>query len=221
MPIYKHVDEKFFDAWSECMAYVLGFLMADGSLDTNPRGGEYLSLQITDKVLLEAIRDVLQSEHKIALRPGKGNEKDLYRMQIGNKAMCAQLRKLGMHERKAHTMELPNIPQEFFCSFIRGYFDGDGNVWVGSVHKERKTSLLAIHTGFTSCSKGFLTSLRNELHMQGLGVGSLVHTSKAYRLQYSINDSILLYRLMYASVSGKLELPRKRRVFERYIAMRS
>jgi hypothetical protein len=28
-------------------------------------------------------------------------------------------------------MKLPKIPLNFFGAFVRGYFDGDGNVWSG------------------------------------------------------------------------------------------
>ena len=56
MPIYKKVNKNFFKKWSSEMAYVLGFFMADGSIDVNPRGSQYFSIQICDKELLEEIR---------------------------------------------------------------------------------------------------------------------------------------------------------------------
>ena len=37
------VNEKFFDAWSSEMAYVLGFIFADGSLEDSPNiRGKYI-----------------------------------------------------------------------------------------------------------------------------------------------------------------------------------
>lgn len=221
MPICKHVNREFFTAWSREMAYVLGFFFADGSMDVNPRGGEYFSFQINDLPLLEAIRTAMGAEHRIARRAGRDNEQDRYRMQIGSKHMCTILRTYGVREYKAHTMTLPDVPEEYVGDFVRGYFDGDGNVWTGHIHKERVRTTYVIHTAFTSCSEFFLKGLQAQLVDCGLGKGSLIFSRKAFRLQYSVNNSILLYRLMYRAVSGKLELRRKRMVFERYIAMRT
>jgi hypothetical protein len=221
MPIPKNVNREFFTTWSHDMAYVLGFFFADGSMDVNPRGGEYFSFQINDLPLLEAIRTAMGAEHRIACRAGKNNEQDRYRVQIGSKYMCTILRTHGVREHKAYTMALPDVPEEYVGDFVRGYFDGDGNVWTGHIHKERARTTYVIHTVFSSCSGAFLKGLQARLVDCGLGKGSLIFSRKAFRLQYSVNDSILLYRLMYRAVSGKLELPRKRKVFERYIALRT
>lgn len=66
MPIQKYVNREFFTTWSRDMAYVLGFFFADGSMDVNPRGAQYLSLQIKDLPLFESIRTVMEAEHRIA-----------------------------------------------------------------------------------------------------------------------------------------------------------
>lgn len=202
------------------MSYVLGYLFADGSVDVNPRGGNYFSFHMTDCSLLVAMRAALGSGHMIALRKGVGNEKDRHRMQVGSKYMCEKLRELGMTEQKSHTMRVPPVPEKYFGHFVRGYFDGDGNVWIGEVHKDRKTRTTVLQSTFTSCSESFLRSLRNRLESRGLGCGCLIFSRGAYRLQYSINDSILLYRLMYQDGCGRLVLPVKRKRFERYIKMR-
>lgn len=202
------------------MTYVVGFFFADGSMDINPRGSQYFSIQICDRELLEHIRESLGSNHKIATRIGKGVERNKYRLQIGSKEMCDDLRKLGIHEQKAYTMFFPKVPQKYVGDFIRGYFDGDGNVWCGFIHKERKKSTLALHTVFTSCSEKFLTQLQKILVQQGMSKGSFCFTNRAYRLQYSIFDSILLYQVMYGNLDSDLFLERKKMVFEKYMRER-
>lgn len=134
--------------------------------------------------------------------------------------MCTVLRAYGICEQKAHTMAIPDVPEEYIGDFVCGYFDGDGNVWTGHIHKERARATYVIHTTFSSCSGIFLEGLRARLVDCGLGKGSLIFSRKAYRLQYGVNDSIILYQLMYRDVSGGLELPRKRTVFEKYINLR-
>ena len=57
------------------MAYVLGFFAADGYITIPKRGGGYWCIQITDRQLLESIKRVIDSDHKISVRkPNKPGE---------------------------------------------------------------------------------------------------------------------------------------------------
>lgn len=75
MPIARKKDDNFFKKWSPEMAYVIGFFTADGCMIRNKRGAHFIEFQITDKDILIKIRKVLQSNHKISIRKGKGNDK--------------------------------------------------------------------------------------------------------------------------------------------------
>ncbi len=207
------------------MAYVLGFFAADGYITLNKRGANFWSIQITDQQLLESIREVVGSEHAISIRERSGNANTIYRLQIGSMEMCDDLRRLGMKERKTKSMVIPNVPKKYFSHFVRGYFDGDGNVWVGVMQKGRNSSSLAIQTMFTSCSLEFLKELHNRLLTMDIEGGSIYKSKKNYsRLQFSVSDSLKLYELMYnhpASSLGSLFLERKKIVFEKFIKLRS
>ena len=221
MSAIKKLNKDFFKIWSLEMAYVLGFFAADGYLTLNKTGGRYFSIQISDKQHLVNIRKLLASGHKIAVRYSNG--KKFYRLQIGSKEFYNDLGRLGFTVKKSHVMNIPNVPQKFFSSFVRGYFDGDGNIWIGLVHKERKTSHMTLLTAFTSCSKQFLTGLKTSLSTR-LGVkGSLVtlatnRKNPSYRLQYSKKDSLQLFKFMYNN--STIHLERKRRRFEWFEKMR-
>ncbi|TSD02985.1 MAG: hypothetical protein Athens071416_376 [Parcubacteria group bacterium Athens0714_16] len=222
MPIYKKFNKDFFKKWTPEMAYVLGFFMADGYMSVNSRGSEYFAIQITDKNILEKIKKIINSEHKISKRIRKPTERPIFRLQIGSKEVCEDLRKLGVEELKTKTMRLPDIPNKYLGDFIRGYFDGDGNVWVGFVNKYRKTKTFVIHSAFTSCSKGFLIDLRNKLSGINFGEGSLYKTKKnAYVLKYSVKSSTLLYKLIYDNLKSDLFLNRKKKVFEKYLKIKN
>lgn len=221
MSISKSIDKNFFKNWSSKMAYVLGFFAADGTITINPRGSNYFVLQIKDKKLLENIREVMASAHKISKRIHKKDDSVFYRLQIGSKEMCGDLGKLGFSRNKTKRLALPNIPNEFFNDFTRGYFDGDGNVWTGTIHKDRKKKTLSIHTAFTSCSKSFLIDLQSKLRRYGMSGGSIYCKSSAFCLKYSVKDSIALYGLMYRDNEKKLFLKRKKQVFENFIKKRN
>ncbi len=207
------------------MAYVLGFFAADGYITINKRGGQFWCIQITDKKLLKSIKEVVESEHKISVRlPKRTKESISYRLQIGSIEMCNDLKKLGFLERKTKNLVIPNVPSKYFSHFVRGYFDGDGNVWSGLIHKGRKTRSMAIQTVFTSCSFNFLENLRDNLEKFGILRGRIKQGRGGYyRLAYSINSSLLLYDFMYNSnvkdFSG-LCLNRKKKIFDRFKKMR-
>ncbi len=223
VPIYKKVNKQFFKKWDKDMAYVVGFLCADGYITVNNRGGHFWCISITDKDLLENIKNIIEAEHKISIRKGRGNIKDQYRLQIGSIEMCDDLRNLGIKEQKTKNIKVPNVPKEYLKEFVRGYFDGDGGVWIGLVHKERKKHLLSIRVSFTSCSRGFLKSLSENLEQFGIDGGVLSYGKGDYsRLTYSIHPSLKLYDFMYNTLgTSKLFLKRKKDVFEKYNQMRS
>ncbi len=206
------------------MAYVLGFFAADGYITVNKRGGQFWSIQISDKELLIEIKKVVESDHAIGVRVGKGKEKTLYRLQVGSIKMCDDLRNLGYNERKTNSLALPSVPKKYLSDFVRGYFDGDGSVWVGEIHKERKTKTTVISVAFTSGSKIFLQKLKTELSETVSTSGSISQRKdkNCWCLRYSVNDSLKLHDFMYnGSVQeSTLFLLRKKVVFEKYKKMR-
>jgi len=223
MPIYRKVNKDFFKKWTPEMAYVLGFFAADGYMTLNKRGAHFWSIHITDKLLLEEIKKSIKSEHKISIKIKKDNEKTGYRLQIGSKEMYNDLYNLGMRQNKTKSLAVPKVPNKYFNHFVRGYFDGDGNVWVGYVHKERKTRLRTIRTIFTSCSEIFLQGIKNKLEDNNIQKGVLRKgKGNYYTLTYSVLSSLKLYDFMYNDLGiSKLLLNRKKVIFERYIKMRS
>lgn len=219
VPVYKKVNRNFFKKWTPEMAYIRGFFAADGYITVNRRGGQFWCIQITDRDLLYKIREIIGSEHTISYRRGKGKVKDIFRLQIGSMEMCNDLRMLGFRERKTKSLAVPNVPKEYFSDFTRGYFDGDGNVWSGFIHKNRKTSLLIIQSIFTSCSRAFLAKLHARL--EGYGITGRVRQENHYfRLVFSIQSSLKLYALMYSTYNGNLYLVRKKKVFESFLEKR-
>ncbi|EKD79968.1 MAG: hypothetical protein ACD_40C00236G0001 [uncultured bacterium] len=110
----KAVSENFFKTWSPEMAYVLGFMFADGSLlDTNISSRTYyLFFANNDLDLLSQIRSSLDSNHRIYVKPpcvirhknGKYTSHEGYVLRIGNKVMYRDLINLGLTHRKSKTI---------------------------------------------------------------------------------------------------------------------
>ncbi len=207
----KSVDTTFFKKWSPEMAYILGFFLADGTFDITKRGGYYFGFHITDRELLYQIRSSLCAEHKISERVVKVNESQSYRLQIGSKEMCQDLLKLGVSPRKTFQLLVPEIPRQYVFDFIRGYFDGDGNVWFGFINKSRINPTFVLQITFTSGSAAFMLALKNLLNEHGISGGALyVPKNKNYaRLTFSTLSALVLAKKMYRHETS-LFLVRKR-----------
>lgn len=208
----KKYNQKFFEQWTSSMAYILGFLFADGNIVKNKRGGCYIAFHTADKKLLLSMRSEMVSHHKVSKRSVRSG--NVYRLQIGSKKFFSDLYALGLSPGKARRMNFPNIPNEFLRDFIRGYFDGDGNVWKGQVHRERQNKAFALQASFTSASHEFLSFLLKRLRGVGIQGGSLfrIKMKNASRLTLATQDALKLAEFMY-NADCKLYLPRKREVF--------
>src|SRR3989344_4542443 len=128
MPVNKTLNQDFFKKWSSEMAYVLGFFAADGNMIKNKRGAHFIEFQITDRDILNQIKNLLGSNHKISIRDRNKKWKKSYRLQLGSKEIFNDLIKLGMVPRKSNILKFPKIPDVYLADFVRGYFDGDGHV---------------------------------------------------------------------------------------------
>lgn len=202
------------------MAYVLGFFAADGSMYRTNRETCFIEFQITDADLLKEIQLLLGSDHKIAVRKRAAKWKPIYRLQIGSKMIFADLGHLGFTQDKSKTIRLPKIPKKYFPDFLRGYFDGDGNVIFGYFKKsDRKSLSRAFLTRFTSGSRLFLADIQKRLSPLSI-TGSLYAHNGAWLLSYSSHASEKLFRFMYRNnaVSSLIYLERKYRIFEDALA---
>jgi len=200
------------------MAYTLGFFCADGSMFVNPRGSRYVAFYSNDRNVLEFIRRAIGAAHKISVKQvGKfGRKSPAYFLQIGSKEMFIDLSRMGIMINKSKRMVLPDIPEDCFSPFVRGYFDGDGNVVYGLYkRKARPHPARILRVSFTSGSRGFLKSLSERLFSTLQIEGVLSYYGRAWRLVYSNRPSLHLLEFMYAPRLD--QLPVLQRKFERFI----
>ena len=152
-------DIRFFDTWTPDMAYVLGFLFADGSINKR-QTDVVIGLAIKDKVILKFIREAMKSTRKFWYREGHTDEnghkhqKSVY-LTVGSKIIVNRLMELGMMPRKTYRDDpFPNVPDDMLPHFVRGYFDGDGT------YKGANSGWVV--TGFIG-SPQFIIGLRDSL----------------------------------------------------------
>lgn len=121
-------NEHIFDQIdSEEKAYWLGFIFADGYINSSPlREGVKniyqfeLSLGLKDQEHLEKFRKFMEYEKSLII--------DAHRCRfiLANKHLWNILNNYGCTPNKSLTLKFPIIPKDLMRHFIRGYFDGDG-----------------------------------------------------------------------------------------------
>lgn len=134
-----NVNEDFFKCINtEEKAYILGFICADGHI---AKDRLVITVAIKDKDILEKIRTALQSNHPIkeVIRTNPYNKTDrktltLVELMIGSIELVKPLFNMGLTTNKTYTLNgdiLKYVPKYLMRDFLRGYFDGDGNVFFG------------------------------------------------------------------------------------------
>ena len=123
------VNENYFRKWSAKMAYLLGYILADGCIIKGTYKGYSDSLkfgvQKKDIDILEKIKKEFKSGHTISLN------KNAAHLCITSQEIVDNLKKLGIIYRKSLREKIPKVPHRFIKDFIRGIVDGDGRVALG------------------------------------------------------------------------------------------
>ena len=223
---HKFFNKDFFKVWSPQMAYVLGYLYADGAIEDVRISSRtcYTTMTSVDHGLLDKIRGTLSSNHNIYTRKERlctfpsGKIylcRESYTLRIGSKSMFDDLIELGLTPRKSLTLEFPKIPKNLLSYFIRGYFDGDGCVMV-SVDKGK--ILPSIKTVFTCGSEKFLSELNSILlSITKSQIKNVVHGAHAFQLCYKKYDSLKVLNFMYNGLNNAPFLERKYDIYQKYL----
>ena len=223
MGIKYKVNESFFERWSPTMAYVVGYIYADGHLIDSPyMRGKYLNISSVDKDSIDRIRKWLDSEHRIkeAVSHFKGS-RICYILRIGSHKIYNDLFKLGLYPKKSLTIRFPKIPKKYLGHFIRGYFDGDGCIYFEKRKgKYGQTIITRIRTVFTSGSKVFIKEINDALIKAAITDGKIYSSKRSYQSVYNNKDSIKIFRLIYKNTGINSFFMRKFRIFKDYFELR-
>ena len=192
--ISKHpINSKFFKVWSSEMAYILGFITADGNLQQTKRG-YHLHIACDDHDVIEKIRKSLQSNTPIRQK-WRINGKISYSLRFSDKTIFKDLLKLGITPRKSLVIKPPLIPKKYVWDYIRGFFDGDGCVYIGKTPYPSKLHTL-FYTGSVDMAK-FLINTIKKLLKEYKGNIMKKKDKNAYVLHFGQKHSEVIFHYMY------------------------
>ncbi len=206
------------------MAYVLGYLYADGSLeDASYLRGKYVRVSSVEKENIEKIKKMLNSEHTIVeKKPTTKNGKTGYLLRIGSHILYDDLVGLGLCPNKSLTVKFPQIPDKFLSNFVRGYFDGDGCVMIQQAKgKIQKVIIKKLNIVFTCGSRDFLEKLAERLKESFETKQLNVYNGhKSFMLSYSTEDSIKIFKFIYNKPKKSVFIKRKFNIFCEYFRLK-
>lgn len=202
------VNTDFFKKWTSKMAYVLGFTFADGNIYKTTLSWDLRK----DKELLIKINRVMKSNYPIHIRRAS------FRLRISNPIIIDDLQGLGLFPNKSRTMKLPRVPLKYFSHFARGFFDGDGWIYIRKSKNE-------ISAGFSSGSqaflKGFVNKLSSELKLttNNLRIRRKITKrgirSSTYQIDYSWENAYKVLLYIYSGMTGDgLLMKRKYKLYQ-------
>lgn len=150
---------------SEFKYYFLGLICADGSL-SEKSNGLTLELKESDKEFLDSIRKKLTSK----ILSYRENTKS-YRLYFSSKEIKFEIMKfINSCQKTKNLIYPPNIPARYQKDFIRGYFDGDGNLNIKMSYrivKNEKKSYPGIRLRFFG-TYPFLLGLSQTIHNENV-----------------------------------------------------
>ena len=201
------VNDDYFDNESSNMAYILGFLAADGTVAKNGNRIK-IGLSSVDRKFLELIKEELGAESNI-LDYETSNGYMVSEFSFTSQKIKQKLTEYNIVPGKTETFTFPiNLSKKYWVDFIRGYFDGDGSV--GTAGPSAIRWQICSHR--PQVLETIVEFLFEEYGIPKVSVQKNEHgNSFLYTIQYSNNSTRKIFQIIYTPNS--LYLPRK---FEKF-----
>lgn len=212
-----HKNKEYFSAQSSNMAWIVGFLAADGYVSQK---GNVISIALSsaDREILERIKAEIEIENSIHDFTNKDGFK-YSELSWTCKEHREELKKYSIVPRKTFILKPPlNLDKQFWLDYIRGYFDGDGSV--NFIEVNGKKHYVALRWQVCSATPEILDFILDTLESYGIPKVSIQSQKKKnsllYTIQYSTNSTKKIYDILY-STDSTIFLARKKKHFEEIV----
>jgi len=202
------MNTEYFRHWSYNMAYILGFIVADGCVVSN---GSYRLIVVSKDVdVLEFIKEEMDHPYEVA-----ASKDGTHRITICRKDVVMDLMAHGILPRKTWNPVVPDVPEDYRISFLHGLFDGDGSVWMTRPSGKDRTANLT--TAFYSYSKDFLQVVGTMIRDEVGAIPRIYQGNRSWRLLYARKASIAIYHMLYDDPLHDFHFQRKRDVYVEWL----
>ena len=216
------INHAIFDAWNEHSAYLLGFWLADGSIQLYKFRGfqkyqKRFWLYNTELELMKRLGTILGKPPLKRNKPSKpGVHKQCYAIMFSSSQVFDFLYALvkTLHKSK-ECVEVPPVPDPFFHHFVRGFFDGDGCITVIRAKNRHGKVKPTLHSSFTAGldTGAFLDNLGARIRAFIPIAPKKSYAGKTNRkLLFAQFDTMLLCEWMYRDAT--LFMKRKKAIWD-------
>ena len=188
---------NLFDNLTEDNCYFLGFLFADGWFHRRGNCSYEVGIELKDS-------DMIMKFAKMAGSKRVNKHRSNLVLRLSNYFFAQEMMNLGFNSKKTRCSKIPKIPEQYKKDFIRGYFDGDGHIFL---YYDKRSSKIQANCGISSINKKILNEIKRFLNF-----GNVYQNKNSFILQFGKRDSLKFYELIY--YGGCLCLDRKRKKFE-------
>lgn len=197
-----NLNDNYFSSENERMAYLLGFLASDGTIDKKNNRIK-VGLSSVDKDFLIMIKKELGYEGDI-LDYQTSNGFNVSELAFTSQQIKKDLAKYNIVPNKTFTYTFPeNLNKKYWIDFIRGYFDGDGSVSTAGPH--------AIRWQICAANKQVLEKIIDffyeEYNIEKVSILVQMKEHPLYYFQYSTTATKKIFSILYKE--NCLKLPRK------------
>lgn len=182
---YQHQEDYFKIINTEDKAYWLGFIYADGFIESKRKHGAQklgITLSNVDKEHLVKFKTAIKATNPVLDYQGSGyNQAGMFsKILLTSNQTVDDLKALGVIENKTYDLTFPDfIDESLLHHFVRGYFDGDGSI-----------NYYTTSTGYRKYQIGFTGSLEM---IEGL--------NKFFNKECSIRKKGNAYQVNYGGVN--------------------
>lgn len=185
---------------SELKAYWLGFLYADGSIESSPPHGYgerafKLALAQQDQEILEHFKKDLNSTYPIRQDTSRNNKNPNHQIQViqslRSEKTVQDLIALGCIPKKSLVLTFPTVkqvPVHLIPHFIRGYFDGDGSISYNKHQNAYHISFVGTESFIKDLHKylpyGSIAQDKRKTNSWYLNIGGNLQVIKVYHYLY-------------------------------------
>lgn len=190
--------------WTTDLAYAVGLITSDGSLSKDGRHIDFTSKDIEQ---IYNFKKALGITCIFSMKKS-GSGAISYRVQFSHVRLYRFLTVIGLRQNKSMSLQKVTVPTEFFWSFLRGVYDGDGST--SAYSDKRCTNSFMCYVSISSGSKSFLEWISEEIMIK-IRVGGHITTNKSgtcHQLKYSTYAARDVMQNMYQNADG-LKLRRK------------
>jgi len=184
-------NERFFDEWSPEMAYVLGFIWADGSVHWRSPGYKISMAQMESEILKDIAKSMgckrpkAVSQHKTS---------GIFSIQVSSKYAVKRLIEIGIVPRKSFCDPAYPKIEAFESHFVRGFFDGDGSFYNGKQTKASTYRTEIIFNGSRFFLEGVERTLRKNLLVKRKDLCLHTRGKNLCKLIYGVRREVLKIR---------------------------